>query len=139
MKEYFENIINVFDLKYSDLAKLLTVSRQVVYKWLVGSSNPEQNKQNRIIELNRIADKFKEADISRAGFFLKMKAFGEQSLMDLLIAGESTDKYVTALINEAKIMEASYNKSGLSSSKAKPNDNWQSYISIPGFDEHEEY
>jgi len=130
--EHIENIRHVFDPSILDLANLLDVSRQAIYKWLAGSSMPEKEKLDRIIVLSRIADQFQEAKISRAGSFLKMKLFGEKSLMDILMTGEDTNHYVTALINEANLMKAAYKQSGLSSSKAKPTSDWQSYISIPG-------
>ena len=52
--------------------------------------------------------------------------------MDLLKTGDDCTAQVLALISEAKAMEASYQKSGLASSKAKPTNDWQAYVSIPG-------
>ncbi|MHB1287117.1 MAG: hypothetical protein ACYCYP_11290 [Leptospirales bacterium] len=52
--------------------------------------------------------------------------------MDLFRSGESSDEYIKTLIIEAKAMENSYRKSGLSLSKAKSTSDWQSYISVPG-------
>lgn len=133
--EHIENIRHVFDIPLSNIADLLNVSRQAVYKWLAGTSIPEQQKQTSIKKLSQIADRLKEAHIIRAGLLIKMKAFNGRSLTELLLAGEATNEHLIALINEAKIMEASYKKSGLSLSKAKPTNDWQSYISIPGFPE----
>lgn len=133
--EHIENIKNVFDMPISGIADMLDVSRQAVYKWLANTSTPEQSKQELIKVFSQVADKFKEAGIKRSGVLLKMKAFAGRSLKDILLAGEASDYHIMTLINEAKIMESSYNKSGLSESKAKPTNEWQSSVSIPGFPE----
>ncbi len=130
--EHIENIRTVLNPSVSDLASLFDVTRQAVYKWLAGDSTPEQEKLKRIIKLSEIADTFKAANISRAGSLLKMKAFNGQSLLNLLKTGEDCTAQVSALIFEAKAMEASYQKSGLATSKAKPTNDWQASISIPG-------
>ena len=130
--EHIENIRSVLNSSVSDLAGLFDVTRQAVYKWLSGDSIPESDKLNRIVKLSEIADTFNAAKISRVGSLLKMKAFNGQSLMDLLKTGDDCTAQVLALISEAKAMEASYQKSGLASSKAKPTDDWQAYVSIPG-------
>ncbi len=130
--EHIENIRGVFDPSISDLALLFDVSRQTVYKWMSGTSTPEQDKSTRIAEFSRIADDFRKSEVLRAGSLLKMKTFGGRSLMDLFRSGESIDEPVKTLIIEAKAMENSYRKSGLSSSKSKSTNDWQSYISLPG-------
>ncbi|EQD72674.1 repressor protein from prophage [mine drainage metagenome] len=79
-----------------------------------------------------MADDFRKSEVLRAGSLLKMKTFDGRSLMDLFRSGESSDEHVKTLIIEAKAMENSYKKSGLSSSKAKSTSDWQSYLSIPG-------
>ncbi len=133
--EHIENIKNVFNVPISNIADMLNVSRQAVYKWLSNISAPEQNKKELIIKFSQVADEFKEAGIIRSGILLKMKAFGGRSLGDILLTSEAPNVYVAKLINEARIMESSYKKSGLSESKTKPTNEWQSYISIPGFPE----
>ena len=130
--EHIENIRTVLNPSVSDLAHLFDVTRQAVYKWLAGDSTPEEEKLKRIIKLSGIADTFKAANISRAGSLLKMKTFNGRSLLDLLKTSEDCTAQVSALISEAKAMEASYQKSGLATSKAKPTNDWQASISIPG-------
>lgn len=85
--------------------------------------------------LSKIADAFKEAGIQRAGALLNMKAFEGQSLFDLLKSEKPYEKAVQALISEAKIVEASYVRSGLSQSNAKSTKDWQASISIPAYQE----
>lgn len=133
--EHIESIRNVLNPAIADLAGLFDVSRQAIYKWLSGNSTPEPDKLNRIVELSRIADAFQAAGVSRAGAFLKMKAFAGRSLMDLIKSGENRSEHVVALISEAKAMEASYKQSGLATSKSKFSSDWQSSISIPGSSE----
>lgn len=135
--EHLENIRHIFNIPVSNIADLLNVSRQAVYKWLAGNSTPEQEKQTIIRTLSQIADKFHEAKLSRADTLLTMKVFGDRSLMDIVFSGEDPSQHITALIQEAKIMQASYEKSGLPSSKAKPTNSWQSYISIPHSSEND--
>jgi len=130
--EHIENIRSVFNPSVADLATYFEVSRQTIYTWLENVSTPEPGKFARISELSRIADKFREAGISRSQSLLKMKTFGGRSLMDLFLTGNHTDEHISALIDEARAMEASYKQSGLSSSKATPTNDWQSSISIPG-------
>lgn len=133
--EHIENIRDYLNISISELSAFFEVSRQAIYKWLAGGTVPEQKTQNQITLLSRIADQFREANISRAGTLLKMKAFEGRSLMDLIVSGEYTNEHVRVLINEARIMENSYRQSGLSSSKATSTRDWQASISIPGSSE----
>ena len=135
--EHIENIRSVLSPSVADLANLFDITRQAVYKWLSGDSIPEPEKLHRIVKLSQIADAFNAEKISRAGSLLKMKTFNGRSLMDLLKTGEDCTAQVAALIDEAKAMEASYKRSGLASSKAKPTSDWQSYVSIPGSPEQD--
>ena len=130
--EHIENIRSALSPPVSDLAALFDVSRQSVYKWVAGSSIPEEDKLEKIKELSRIADAFRLAGVSRAGSLLKMKAFGGRSLMDLIKSDQNRPEHVASLIDEARTMESSYAQSGLASSKSQPTNDWQSSVSIPG-------
>ncbi len=133
--EHLENIRSVLNSPISELAIFFDVSRQAIYKWMAHESSPKPDKLTRITTLSKIADAFKEAGIQRAGALLNMQAFDGQSLFDLLKSGKTCDKEVQDLINEAKIMETSYEQSGLGQSNAKPTNDWQSSISIPSYNE----
>ncbi len=135
--QHLENIRSIFNIPVSNIADLLNVSRQAVYKWLAGNSTPEQEKQYIITTLSQTADKFHEAKISRPDALLTMKAFNGQSLIDIVFSGKDPTQHITILVREAKIMQEAYESSGLSLSKAKPTNNWQSYISIPGSSEND--
>ncbi len=119
-------------LATSDLAGLFGVSRQTIHAWRSGELTPEPDKLNHNIELSKIADAFRESGVSRAGVLMKMKAFDGRSLMDLIKTGENLSEHVAGLISEGKTMEASYQRSGLATSKSKSSGDWQSYFSIPG-------
>lgn len=137
MAEHVENIRRVLNPSVTTLAILFDVSRQAIYKWLAGSSVPEQEKQARIVELSQIADEFQAAGVLRADALLTMKAFDGKSLVDLIRVGENRKEHVAALLSEAQAMESSYRASGLSSAVSPPTKAWQSSISIPGSFEHD--
>ena len=82
-------------------------------------------------KLNRIAERIKNAGIVPEKHLLRMKLFNGQSLMDLLIARKNTPDHVEMLIKEAQLMQSAYKQSKLTTSKAKPTDDWRAYISIP--------
>jgi transcriptional regulator with XRE-family HTH domain len=133
--QHLENVRKVLNPNISDLGAMFEVSRQMIYRWISGVSTPEPDKLIRIGELSRIADTFFAAEIARPDALLKMKTFDGRSLMDLFKAAEGTGEQVDALIAEAKAMKASYISSGLTASKSKPSNDWQSSISIPGSSE----
>ena len=108
------------------------MSRQAIYKWISGETTPEDETIDRIHQLSRISDRFREANVLRAESLLKMKTFNGLSLMELIQSGENTDKHIDALIAEANAMESAYRNSRLAESKAIPTDDWLSDISIPG-------
>jgi len=131
--EHMENIRGTLKPKMADLSAIFDVSRQAIYKWISGETTPEDETIDRVRQLSRISDQFREAKVMRAESLLKMKTFNGLSLMELLIqSGENTDEHVDALITEAKAMESAYSKSRLADSKAIPTDDWLSDISIPG-------
>jgi len=134
--QHISNIREVFNPSIVELAYIFDVSRQTVYKWLDGT-NPEVDKNEQIKNLSHVADKFKTANISRAGLLIKMKAFNGQSLIDLFKTGTYTDNHIDILIKEAKIMEESHSKVLNSLYRVSPTDDWKSYVSIPAsFDIH---
>ena len=130
--EHIENIRGTLNPKMADLAAIFDVSRQAIYKWISRDTTPEDETIHRVLQLSRISDQFREANVSRAETLLKMKTFDGHSLMDLIQSGENTDEHINALINEARAMESSYINSRLADSKAIPTDDWLSSISIPG-------
>lgn len=133
--EHLENIRTILNPPISELAIFFDVSRQAIYKWLAQEASPESDRLSRIIKLSKIADAFKEARIQRAGALLNMKVFDDQSLFDLLKSGKPHESAVQELILEAKILEESYIRSGLSQSNAESTNDWRTSISIPAYQE----
>lgn len=129
--EHLENIRALLNPAVSDLASVIDVSRQAVYKWLSNDSKPEPEKLSRIVALSHIADAFKEAGVARAGSLLKMKTFDGRSLLDIVRAGDDWRQPVNVLIAESRAMEQAYERSGLAKSKAKPTSDWLASQSIP--------
>ena len=130
--EHLENIRLVLHPPVADLAALFEVSRQAIYKWLAGTSTPEEGKFERVRTLSQIADRLHAAGIARAGTLMKMKAFNGRSLMDLIRSGENRDEHLDRLITEARAMERAYGRTGLATTRSRPTRDWQSDISIPG-------
>lgn len=130
-KEHLQNIRVVLNPAIGDLATLCDVSRQAVYKWLAEESTPDPEKLERIRLLSQIADEFKSKKVERASTLLKMKAFGERSLFDILRSGDDSSAAVQALIEEASAMEQSYANSRIARTRAPATEDWRSDVSIP--------
>jgi transcriptional regulator with XRE-family HTH domain len=130
--QHLENIRKVINPAITDLASMLDVSRQAVYKWLGDEAQPELDKLLKIRQLSEAADAFNSAGAAkRASALVKMKAFDGRSLMELISTGTLTSGHTDTLIKEAKAMESAYEQSKLAKSKAKPTTDWQSELSIP--------
>lgn len=130
--EHLANIREVLNPAIADLAVAVGVSRQAVYKWMNGESEPEPDHLARIQTLSRVASAFAGADIKRAPALLKMKTFDGRSLLDLVAADEADAAQVQRLIAEARTMERAYDQSGLARTQAAPSDDWRASVSIPG-------
>jgi transcriptional regulator with XRE-family HTH domain len=132
IKEHLENIRAVLNPPIADLATLFNVSRQAIYKWLAETSNPEPEKAESIKTLSEIADTFKRSEIIRINALLHMKNHEGNSLFDLLKNKKPFKEQIKLLINEARAIETSYQKSGIAQSTTKPTNDWMS-ISIPSY------
>ncbi len=136
LPERLAMVRQVLKIRVTELADLFAVSRQAVYKWLAGESLPDETKMRRILALERLAERIKNAGLGHVKHLIKMKHFDGRSLLDLIKADEETEAHVTELITSAQRMEAGYQKSAVTRSKTKPNDNWRTYLSIPAANEH---
>ena len=134
--DHLKNIRSELDPSISDMAHLFEVSRQMVYKWMAGGSEPRAATMQRIQALSQTADRFSEAQLDRPGSLLKLKAFDGKCLLDLLKEDADIQEPVQALIAEARKMDAAYRESGLADTKASPSSDWQSYVSVPGSIDH---
>lgn len=130
-KEHLDNIRDVLCPTVSDLAQLLDVSRQAIYKWLASNTSPEPEKFEYVKTLSKIADVLKRSGISRTQLVLKIKNDEGFSLFDLLKNKQPYESHLQALIAESSAMEVAYLQSGIPQSQSQPSNNWLSYLSLP--------
>jgi len=130
-QQHLENIKSVFALPISDLAQALGVTRQSIYKWMSASAIPEGDNLSRLASLSRIADRFSNARIERAGALLSVKVSGEKSVLELFRSGESVDEYIPQLVAEATAIDHAYESSAVHNRAATGSSEWRSSISIP--------
>lgn len=133
--EHLENIRAVFNPSISELAHLFSVSRQCIYKWLAQDSHPESHTLKHIVIVSQVADRFKNANVSRINILVKMKAFDGRSLLELLKMGQDCKKQIEILINEGRAIEMAYQRSGIAQSKTKSTRDWVPDVSIPAYRE----
>jgi CheY-like chemotaxis protein len=91
--EHIANIRDVLDIKMSDLASILWVTRPTVYAWLAGQE-PKGEAVIRIQHLSRIADKIHGANIIRLDKLIHRPVLNGLSVLDIL----KTDEDPTAAI-----------------------------------------
>ncbi len=133
ISDHLNNVRNTLAPSMSELAKDLGITRQALYKWLSGESQPDDmDKASYIIELSQLADRFNEAGIENAKLMSKMKAFDGLSVIDLIKRGDHWQQSVNILIDEARNLKDAGAKANLSASKGSPTDGWMSSVSIPG-------
>lgn len=130
--EHLANIRQVLNPAIADLATAFGVSRQAIYKWIGAEATPEPVKLERVRALSHAADELKEAGVTRGPAMLKMKVFDGRSLLDLAAAGRLLPTHIQSLVAEAQAMDAAYGRSGLAKSRARPTNDWQAELSIPG-------
>lgn len=133
ISEHLNNVRDTLSPSMSELAKELGITRQALYKWLSGESQPDDmGKASYIIELSRLADRFNEAGVENAKLMSKMKAFDGLSIVDLIQRGDDWKPSVNLLIDEARQLKNAGIKANLTGSKSTPTDGWMSSVSIPG-------
>ena len=79
----------------------------------------------------KCAIQFKDAGISCNDYLFKMKLQDGRTLNEVIEAGDDTAPYVKHIIEEEKIRQEAYKRSGLADSKATATDDWKATISIP--------
>lgn len=133
--QHLDNIKEVFSIPVSELAGCFGVTRQSIYKWMAGTANPEEDKIAKIAELSRLADAFREAGVTRPAELIKMKAFEGRSMMDMFKSNETYAQLIPVLIKESRIMDDSYNSSGLANLQHGRTDDWKATTSVPFADD----
>ncbi|WP_152560723.1 helix-turn-helix transcriptional regulator [Pantoea sp. NGS-ED-1003] len=133
VSDHLKNVRDTLAPSMSELAKDLGITRQALYKWLSGESQPDDiEKASYIIELSRVSDRFNEAGIENAKLMSKMKAFEGLSIIDLIKRGDDWQQSVNVLIEEARTLKEAGTKANLVGSKGVATDGWMSSVSIPG-------
>jgi DNA-binding transcriptional regulator YiaG len=130
--QHMANIREVLKPPMSVLSSFFGLTRQAIYKWIAGTSEPEQDNLRRIELLSQVADEFRKAGVQRPDNLLLMKTFAGRSLLDLIQAGENRQEHIDVLIREAQLHEEAYQRSGLAHSRAPATDDWRATVSIPG-------
>lgn len=130
--QHIDNIRQVINPSVTDLAFTFGLTRQAVYKWIAGTSSPEDDSRKKIIELSRIADMFEENNVSRSLILVKMKTFEGKSILDLIREGAPCYELAKTLVAESKIMEEASLKAKEISARSRSSESWKSDISIPG-------
>ncbi|KGT86467.1 hypothetical protein NG99_25765 [Erwinia typographi] len=133
VSDHLNNVRNTLAPSMSELAKDLGITRQALYKWLSGESQPDDiKKASYIVELSRLSDRFNEAGMGNAKLMSKMKAFEGISIIDLIKRGDNWQSAVNLLIEETRNLKEAGEKANLTGSNASPTDGWLSSVSIPG-------
>lgn len=132
ISHHIKNIRSILVIPMSELARDIGVTRQALYKWLSGESQPEDKNNRTYIEaLSNIADQFSNAGISNAKLLVKMKAFNGHSLLDIVKNNGEWHRNVNILIEESKKSESAGRKVNSIIKNSIPNEGWRSSISIP--------
>lgn len=136
ISDHIDNIKSTFNLIDCELAGLLRFSVKYlnIFKYNNSTNHTKIDKQNMesIIRLSRVCDELKHANIRPSMSLLKMKIHQGLSMIDLIMTEESIFPHVYNLVQEAKIMQLSYDNSGLKESKSPISDDWKSSESIAG-------
>jgi transcriptional regulator with XRE-family HTH domain len=124
-----ESIRANLKLTVTEVAGLLGVSRQAVYKWLSGSV-PDPDKLLRLETLSQIGLEFAAAGVVKPQAALDMRLFDGKSLSDLIREDEVQPQHIAAAALEAVARQTSYSSSGLSQSTTAPRDAWTTSESL---------
>lgn len=130
--ERIENIRKILNPSMTELAKLLGVSRQAVYKWISEESSPDSDKTKLISQFNHMADLVKNSKLARPELFLKVRLPSGVPLIDALISKDVSVPQIQHLISELKERDQSYFKSGIEQLKGNLGTEWRATISVPG-------
>lgn len=109
-------------LSVSEIAKVTGKSRQAVYKWISGESQPESATAQMITQLAEVGQRMSDAGVRRPGLAAQMGMFGGASLLDVISQGQLTEDHVETVIAEALRGQAAYDASAARRSGTQPTD-----------------
>lgn len=105
-------ITTTFHYGVSDLARIFGLSRQAIYKWKKEQVTPEAPVSAKLDNLARLALLFSQEDIKRAGELVKLKYFGDQALLDMVVAGGASDTYLGQVMTYIKSTQSNAGRVG---------------------------
>ena len=97
-----DRIMNVFNSNISELAKMLHVSRQAIYKWKNGEGISDESAE-KLHSLARAADFFVEAGLVVTPFMLRRTVVNGQSFLEIVEHGGSPVKAAQNLVQLVQI------------------------------------
>jgi transcriptional regulator with XRE-family HTH domain len=100
--EDLNHIVNVLNPNISELAKILHVSRQAIYKWKNGEGISDESAQ-KLHDLARAADVFVKAGIEVNPFMLRRTVSGGQSFLEIIEQGGSAVEAAKTLVQIVEI------------------------------------
>lgn len=130
LSEKVSLIKKTFNYGVSDLAKLLGISRQAIYKWNTNQVTPEALVSLKVDNLAKLAISFSEADVKRAGELAKIKYFGDQPLLEKAISGNVSDSYIEEVVAYIQQMQA-HNSQITKRTESNQESEWLSSASLP--------
>lgn len=100
--EYLNRIEEVLQVGVSDLAKMLSVSRQAIYKWKNGDSIGDDSA-HKLEQLALAADVFVASDTEVAPFMLRRTVQNDQNFLELVQQGASAEETAKLLVKLIRI------------------------------------
>ncbi len=100
--EDLNHIMTVFNSNISELAKMLRVSRQAIYKWENGEGISRESAE-RLYGLARAADVFVEAGLIVNLFMLRRTVADGQSFLEIVESGGSAVEAARTLVQVVQI------------------------------------
>lgn len=130
LSEKVSFIKKTFNYGVSDLAKLLGISRQAIYKWNTDQVTPEAIVSVKVDNLAKVAIFLSDADVKRAGELIKLKYFGDQPLLEKAILGNVSDSYLEEVVSYIKQMQT-HNNQITKLTESTQESEWLSSASLP--------
>ncbi len=125
-------IQEMFGFTIGEIASLFSLPRSEAAKIVLNRETPVE-KMALMHRFHRLAQMLKEHNLGRsdARNILRMRINGKPLLESVLDDSNEWEDMAKRLIFEVKMAHCAYISSGLSRSKAKPTNDWQTEISIP--------
>ncbi len=139
MIHHIRDYMTFFDLRASEAAEWYKVDKSTINSWLADLEHPDDDEYWEGYPYLEMAMTLLELNGVRSGkYFINWTKLDGKTILDLKKSGELKPYHIHFQVHQFKEMQAAYDRSKLSKSKAKSTDDWKSEISIPGGLEPEE-